>query len=264
MTVAAPATRPFYHEFAWAYDALVARPVEDEAAGMTARLAARGVGPGAAVLDAGCGSGRYAVALARLGYRVTGVDRSQELLAEARAAAARAALPIALVEGDLANLAPCARPGGYDALVCRGVLNDVIGAADRAAVLDAFGRALRPGGIVLLDARDWEGSVARKTAQPVTERCVTTARGTLRYRSVTRLDPAARRLLIGERHTLTSADLERTVEHEAVMQCWTVEELRAGLEAAGFAAFERVEGYVAGSAAGFEDRIVALASRAAR
>jgi 2-polyprenyl-3-methyl-5-hydroxy-6-metoxy-1,4-benzoquinol methylase len=264
MRVAVAVARPFYHEFAWAYDALVVRPVQDEAAGMAARLGARGIGPGAAVLDAGCGSGRYAIALARLGYLVGGVDRSRELLAEARAAVSEAGLPIALIEGDLADLSRCARPGGYDAIVCRGVLNDVLGEAERAAVLGAFGRALRPGGVLLLDAREWEGSVARKTGEPVTERRVATPRGTLRYRSVTRPDPAARRLLVSERHTLTSAGGERTAEHELVMQCWTVEELRAGLEAAGFEAFERVDGYVAGSAAGFEDRIVALASRGAR
>ena len=104
MMGAAPLPRPFYHEFAWAYDALIARPVEDEAAGMAARLATRGVGPGAAVLDAGCGSGRYAVALARLGYMVTGVDRSRELLAQARAATTRADLSITLIEGNLLDL----------------------------------------------------------------------------------------------------------------------------------------------------------------
>ena len=133
--------RPFYHEFAWAYDALSANPVEPEVAGMAGRLAARGVEPGATVLDAGCGTGRYAVALARNGYRVTGVDQSGELLAEARAAVQVAGLPITLIEGDLADLASCTQPGGYDALVCRGVLNDLIGEAARAMVLGAFAHA---------------------------------------------------------------------------------------------------------------------------
>ena len=146
--------------------------------------------------------------------------------------------------------------------MCRGVLNDVIGEAARAAVLCGFGRALRPGGVVLFDARDWDASVARKTTHPVTERCVTTPRGTLSYRSVTRLDLIARRLLVSERHALTTADGQWTTEHEMIMQCWTVQELRAGLEAGGFEAFERIDGYQSGSNLGFEDRIVALASRA--
>ena len=69
------ALRPFYGEFAWAYDDLVARPVADECAGMAAALARRGIGPGATLLDAGCGTGRYAVELARRGFGDR-IDRS--------------------------------------------------------------------------------------------------------------------------------------------------------------------------------------------
>lgn len=131
MTVTALAARPFYHEFAWAYDLLVARPVADECEGMAAWLARRGLRPAAAVLDAGCGTGRYAVELARPGFAVTGVDRSPELLAAARVR--DTVLPITLLGGDLLAL-----PAGhlYDAIVCRGVLNDVVGADARAAVLE--------------------------------------------------------------------------------------------------------------------------------
>lgn len=43
-----------------------------------------GLAPGARLLDAGCGAGRHARALARRGARVVGLDLSAELLAEAR------------------------------------------------------------------------------------------------------------------------------------------------------------------------------------
>lgn len=42
------------------------------------------------MLDAGCGTGAHAIALARLGYRVTGADRSAAMLAQASATASTA------------------------------------------------------------------------------------------------------------------------------------------------------------------------------
>ena len=264
MTVIEVGARPFYHEFAWAYDALVARPVADECAGIAAWLARRGVGPRAAVLDAGCGTGRYAVELARRGLAVTGIDRSSELLEEARSRVRDAGLPITLLEADLLDLP--APPTGrlHDAIVCRGVLNDVVGAAARAAVLGGLALVLRPGGVVWLDVRDWSRTAARKTAEPVTERRVATPRGSLTFRSVTRLDPATRRLLVSERHTLTTSAGERVATHEFVMQCWTQDELDAALGTAGFEAIEHVAGETGEPSAGFEDRLVVTASRRAR
>lgn len=78
--------RPFYAEYAWAYDLLIDRPVQKECGALVDWLNARGVFPGAAVLDAGCGTGRYAHELARRGYVVHGVDASPEFIAQARAA----------------------------------------------------------------------------------------------------------------------------------------------------------------------------------
>ena len=46
-------TRPFYTEFAWAFDLLIDRPVQKESMFIAAWLADRGVFPGAPLLDAG-------------------------------------------------------------------------------------------------------------------------------------------------------------------------------------------------------------------
>ena len=49
---------------------------------------------GAAVLDMACGPGRHALELARRGFRVTGVDRTQIYLNEAARGAEEAGLKI--------------------------------------------------------------------------------------------------------------------------------------------------------------------------
>jgi SAM-dependent methyltransferase len=258
--VTAVAPRPFYGEFAWAYDYLIERPVADECAAMTTALARRGIVPPASLLDAGCGTGRYAVELARRGFAVTGIDRSPALLAEARRRPVETAARVRFESGDLLEL-----PAGtdLDAIVCRGVLNDLVAPTDRSTVFAAFARALRPGGALLFDVRDWDASLAGKTAQPVSERCVATPRGRLVFRSVTRLDPATRRLLIAERHTLTTESGETTASHDFVMGCWSRDELDALLRAAGFGAME-YGGTYAGAPLSVGDRIVVAASRGAR
>src|SRR5687768_3180993 len=79
--------RPFYSEYAWAFDLIIDRPVRKECAVIASWLVERGVLPGAEVMDAGCGTGRYAIELARRGYRVDGIDVSPELVEVAKRAA---------------------------------------------------------------------------------------------------------------------------------------------------------------------------------
>ena len=54
--------------------------------------------PGMRVLDVGCGPGRHALALARRGIEVVGVDHSPEFVQLARDGAAAEALPAEFVE----------------------------------------------------------------------------------------------------------------------------------------------------------------------
>lgn len=190
---------------------------------------------------------------------MTGIDRSSDLLAEALR---RPVEVFARVRFEPRDLLALPAGAGFDAIVCRGVLNDVLEAAERTAVFAAFARALRPGGTLLFDVRDWDASVAGKTAQPVWERRVATPRGRLVFRSVTRLDPAARRL-ITERHTLATGSGEVTASHDFVMGCWSRDELEHLLRAAGFEAMEYAGTYE-GAPLGVGDRIVVVASRGAR
>jgi SAM-dependent methyltransferase len=162
----AQSSRPFYGEYAWAFDLLIDRPVRKECAAITAWLIERGIPPGATLLDAGCGTGRYAGELARRGYAIDGVDQSPELIETARQSIGRHGNSPSFRVGDLLAL-PAA---GYDGILCRGVLNDFVDDDTRRSVFAAFAGSLRRGGVLILDVREWEGTRDRKQREPVFER----------------------------------------------------------------------------------------------
>jgi SAM-dependent methyltransferase len=248
------AARPFYGEHAWAYDLLIDRPIRKECNTIVTWLVERGVLPGAAVLDAGCGTGRYAIELARRGYLVHGVDRSAHLIAEAERSTADRSRSVSFTVGDI--LTPPA--SHYDAILCRGVLNDLIDDRAREAVFGIFRRALRPKGALILDVREWTASAERKAREPLFRKAVATPRGTLTFTSVTEVDREHRRLVVTERHTLEDDGPERSRDYTFVMQCWTRDELDAGLRRAGFGAGAFFGAYDVAVAAGATDRLVAV------
>ena len=101
---------------------------------------------GQAILDAGCGSGRYLLhALGRGAAHAIGVDLSPQMLAQARAALPPSAGDATtLVQGSLAAL-PVA-DGCADLVLCGLVVGHV---DDLARALAELARATRVGGIVL-------------------------------------------------------------------------------------------------------------------
>lgn len=96
-------------------------------------------------LDAGCGGGRYALALAGLGAReVTGVDISVEAIADARRRAEQLHITnVTFQEGSLTRL-PFA-DGSFDCVISSGVLMHTIAPMQ---VLSELTRVLRPGGML--------------------------------------------------------------------------------------------------------------------
>jgi demethylmenaquinone methyltransferase / 2-methoxy-6-polyprenyl-1,4-benzoquinol methylase len=95
------------------------------------------VRPGYSVLDACCGTGDLAIAAARIGGRVTGLDFSQPMLERAR----HKARGLEWVEGDLLSL-PFADASFDAATVGFGVRN----VEDLARAISELRRVLRPGG----------------------------------------------------------------------------------------------------------------------
>jgi len=94
------------------------------------------------VLDAGCGSGRLTLALARAGAEVTGIDTNARQLGEARRRAESAGIELALLETDFNARLPFA-DASFDGVTSRLAL---MAADDPVATLNELRRVLGPGG----------------------------------------------------------------------------------------------------------------------
>lgn len=105
---------------------------------------ALGLQPGSRLLDAGCGSGQFAIGFARRGCRVTGIDLSPEMIARARSHSRDVNLDVEWRVGQVAELDD--GDATYDAVFARVVLQFV---PDVPATLAEFRRVLKSGGRLL-------------------------------------------------------------------------------------------------------------------
>ncbi len=97
------------------------------------------------IVDAGGGTGNFAVPLAELGHTVTVVDPSPDSLAALERRAAEAGVTVRGLQGDAADVAELLPAGTADLVLCHSVLEYV---EDPAAALAALARLLRPGGVI--------------------------------------------------------------------------------------------------------------------
>ena len=119
---------------------------------------------GSALLDLCCGPGRHAVEFAKKGLAVTGFDFSGEYLKEAAARAKNKKVSLRLMRGDMRRLK---FKGEFDAAVnlftSFGYFQKF---ADDLKTLKGVARALRPGGLFLLDLINGDFVRGRFTPRP--------------------------------------------------------------------------------------------------
>jgi SAM-dependent methyltransferase len=111
--------------------------------------------PRSRVLDLGCGCGRRTIELARRGHRVVGLDPDERALAAARAAAKGEKLNIHFLKADMAAIP---YRGEIDAVVSLdGAFGQAASDRDDLRCLEAARKALKPGGLLLLDTlnKEW-------------------------------------------------------------------------------------------------------------
>jgi ubiquinone/menaquinone biosynthesis C-methylase UbiE len=110
--------------------------------------------PGDSVLDAGCGTGDDAHAMAALvapGGQVTGLDEDEAILEEARRRGEGTNLPVTFASGDVQNL----QFADATFTRCRSerMFQHVL---DQHAAMRELARVLRPGGVIVVFDTDWE------------------------------------------------------------------------------------------------------------
>ena len=97
------------------------------------------------ILDAGGGTGGFAVPLASLGHNVTVIDPSPDSLAAAERRAAEMNVPLSVVQGDVVDLAMVAGEASADLVLCHSVLEYVDSPPDAMA---SIAQVMRPAGAV--------------------------------------------------------------------------------------------------------------------
>lgn len=110
----------------------------------------------ARVLDCACGIGADAIALARSGYNVVATDGSASMVAEARRRSRRFGAEISITQSRWQELSERI-PGAFELILCLGNAMVHAKAGDKMlSALEGIKKVLRPGGILVVDSRNWE------------------------------------------------------------------------------------------------------------
>jgi SAM-dependent methyltransferase len=180
------------------------------------------VQPGARLLDVPCGNGRHSIELARRGYRVTGIDLSEEFLA-----AARAELDADWRLGDMRALLSdgSLEASAFDGAFCFGNSFGYLDHAGVGAFLSALAGALKPGAKLVIETGVCAESILPTLVQKRWHRL-----GDLLILSENRYDPWESCLNID--YTFVRGSTIET--RPAASYVFTSAELRRMLDAAGF------------------------------
>jgi SAM-dependent methyltransferase len=120
------------------------------------------------VIDAACGSGMHAIAMAERGFRSAGADISAGMVARARANAASAGADVPFVQAGFGQLAHKFRSETgsifpFDALLCLGnSLPHLLTLPDLGSALVDFAACLRPGGLLLIQNRNFDAILQQR------------------------------------------------------------------------------------------------------
>ncbi|MCW5875586.1 MAG: class I SAM-dependent methyltransferase [Anaerolineales bacterium] len=223
------------------YDIFYAdKPYAQEAAFVHACFQKHTAGPCERLLELACGSGRHALELEKLGYRIVATDYSENLLAVARRRAAEAGSAVEFLWQDMRSLQLDAPP--FDAAYC---LFDSIGYVQTNAairqVLTGVAAHLRPGGLFVFEF--WHAAAMLRGYEPRRERTWTHGETTIQRVSNTRLDVARQLAEVTYDIQADSPDGRVELSETQVNRYFLVQEMADFLETTGFSPLEFVAAF---------------------
>jgi len=202
---------------------------EEQAAGA---VKFAGAEPGAEVLDAPCGYGRHSIPLALAGYRVTGFDRSEALLGEARRRSTDPDNP-RWVRGDHRDLP--FDDASFDLVLNLFTALGYRGEDGDRLTLGQFARVLRPGGVLVIETMHRDRLAA--IYQPRGWEPLPDGGFVIEERNFDRLAGEIETV-----HTLVTADGKRR-DFGYRIRCYTATELAVLVRDAGFTSVEVFGGF---------------------
>ena len=183
------------------------------------------------ILDLGCGTGGHALVLAKREYKVSGVDRSPDMLSIARRKAHQAGLDVEFIEGDIISFDAGRK---FDAVISMfAVMSYQTTNSAIAAVCGWAKEALVPGGPFIFDC--WHGPAVLTERPDRRTKMVDGPGGQKILRSAEpEWDPAHNIVMVHMTTRSEPANRGGEICETHVMRYFFPDEIRSFLETAGF------------------------------
>ena len=239
-----------YNDFAGVYDRLMANVDYRVWADCFIRLLAdRGIETGE-VCDLACGTGTMTLALAKKGYRMLGVDRSEEMLLLAhRKAMEMGEIRIPFVCQDMRSFA-LTHP--VDAVVCANDgINYINDPGQERKAFDRVYAGLKPGGVFVFDV-----STVYKLSRILGNRTMVHTQGDINYIWENTWDPGARLCRMDLTFFVKEGELWRRFCESHLQRGHDREELARWLWEAGFRDMRVGAAFSLEEPAGKEERLI--------
>ena len=217
------------------------------------------VEPGSRLLDVPCGFGRHSIALAGLGYLMTGLDYSDLMLQKAQQDAKTAGVAVDFRQGDMREL-PFA-DGEFDGAIMLFTSFGYLGRDGDRQAMREIGRVVKPGGRFILDQQNpWPAARdAERRGRQLDDNRYEVSAPLDHHEGIERMVWDAGRHLMTINETWNDAQGTQNFSYQ--IQAYTVEELGGLLADAGFK-FEAVYGDFSGQPhRPFSERMIFVANR---